>query len=500
MPESTQQRSRALGWALLACVLLACVLRLWNAWNTSFWLDDFHSLHHARALDLGAFFSSLLRDNHPPLSMLLLRFSENSLGPSEWALHTPNLIIALASGVLLWRLTAAHGRAVRVGAVAFLSFSAMHVDLSSNLRMYALLGLCVLGLLAALIDQFENAKGQALTVFWIVLGLHTHYHFLHATLLLALVSLALVFGAALYRPRLRSILISFAVGICLALPWYALGFREQLAHGLAPGGSSISAKQLATSLLHLLHQGASDHSAMLSPALLAGGALGLLLAGVGQLQLLRDAKRQGRPARALLVAACAFLLPLWTAAAAALSERAGFESRYLAGCLAPMAWLASVGAFSQLGGPNWLRSARHVAGFYALGCALCLSTLLANSSGHEDYRSATAFILDESLPGDALLAADWQPTQFPAGIGWNYYSEQLARADKSPLQRLQHDENFNLIAPARLSEFKRVHCILRSIPMQASMLRTLGSFYNAEQTQAFGRGVFVLTFSEPKSQ
>ena len=489
--------------SLWCAILLGGLLRLWNAWHTSFWLDDFHSLYHARAENLAQLFQGLLQDNHPPLSFLLLRLSEHSLGAGEWTLHLPNLIVALCSAWLLWRLCAKlePGRApkptLRLGALAFLALSSMHVDLSSNLRMYALLGLCVLGLLGALIDLMERGKGQLQGVLWLVLGLHTHYHFLHASALLFLVSLVLIFGARVYRARLRGLLLTYGIGFGLALPWYLYGFQAQLAHELAPGGSEVSLRQLAMGCLHLLHQGVGDYGSSWRPLFLAGGASALLAALAGQLQLLRSAKQNGRPAAAVFLASGAWLLPLWTASAAALSQRAGFEPRYLVGALTPMALLAGIGCFGLGEQARWPRLLGLAAGALSLSTALALSGLLANSSGHEDYRSASASILQQAAPGDGILAADWQPAFFPHGIGWSYYSQELNPESAARLVSLEHDEHFNLLEPERLDSLARVHCLLRSIPREAALIQKLRSFYGQERTQSFGRGVYVLSFGQP---
>lgn len=497
---------RELPWVrrgLCCAILLGALLRLWNAEHTSFWIDDFHSLYHARAQDLVTLFQGLKADNHPPLSFLLLRLSERSLGAREWTLHLPNQLIALLSASLLWRLGAklqagqAPQQGARLGAVAFLALSSMHVDQSSNLRMYALLGLCVLGLLAALLEQMESGKQRALGVLWLALGLHTHYHFLHASTLLFLVCLVLIFGAPLYRPRLRGLLITYGIGFGLALPWYLFGFRWQLAHGLAPGGYEVSLHQFASACLHLLHQGIGEHGSTWRPVFVAGAAAALLAALAGQIQLLSSAKQSGRPAAALLMASGAFLLPLWTASAAVLFQRAGFEPRYLIGAVAPVALLAGLGCFGVLGSGRWRRGLGYAAGALSLSTALVLSGLLASSSGHEDYRSASASILEHAAPGDGILSADWQPTVFPQGIGWSYYSAQLDPGLAARLVQLKHDEHFNLLEPERLASLGRVHCLLRSIPSDVPLLRKLRSFYGQERTQSFGRGVFVLSFGQP---
>ena len=102
MPNRIVERgSRA---ALLALFALGLGLRLANSAWGSLKLDDFHSLYHARAADLGTFFRILRQDNHPPLSFLLVRAARALAGESPWALRLPALLAGLGTFALVWRL------------------------------------------------------------------------------------------------------------------------------------------------------------------------------------------------------------------------------------------------------------------------------------------------------------------------------------------------------------------------------------------------------------
>ena len=477
---------------LLAGVLvLGLALRLWKTNATSLWLDDFHSLHHARAPGAGELLRGLALDNHPPLSFLLVGGARLLLGESQLALALPAVLAGVGSLVLLWKLL--EGLPGRLPAVLFLSLSTLHLEASSNLRMYALLGFAVLGLIRALVRVAATGRGVIALGLFGTIGLHSHYQFLHAFLLLFAVALLATVGRPEGGPRRTMLAAGLGLAILLALPWYLTVFREQLAHGLAPGGSSVSLRRWLEGYLHLLFHGVGDHGAKLTPLFAAAGACAGLLALLGALRLLSTTRDDGR-ARAALLVACALVLPAWVAVAAWFSPRSGFDWRYLAGSSAPFAALAAVGC-ADGGWP--LARARRLAGSVVAAVLLLLAVLVARHPGHEDYRSATRAVLRALRPGDAVLAVDWQPRLFPHGIGWRYYLERELDPGASPPPELAHDDDFSLVEGAGIDarSFERVHCILRSIPSGAACLRRLRELFPEERTELHGRGVHVVTFA-----
>ncbi|NOT30651.1 MAG: hypothetical protein HOP15_09420, partial [Planctomycetes bacterium] len=90
----------------LALLALALLLRVANGALGSLALDDFHSLHHARAADLASFFRVLVQDNHPPLHFLLVRAARALFGEQAWALRLPALLAGLGALAFVWRIGA----------------------------------------------------------------------------------------------------------------------------------------------------------------------------------------------------------------------------------------------------------------------------------------------------------------------------------------------------------------------------------------------------------
>ena len=476
--------------ALWAVLFIALALRIWSAEATSLWLDDFHSLHHARASNWSEFLASVRTDNHPPLFLALLRVTRSVFGESELVLRAPSIVFGLGAIVLVWcvmRRTA--DRRTSLTAALLLAVSSLHLEASAGVRMYALLALAVLGTIEAGTELLERGRGAWRLALWTVIGLHTHYHFVHATLVLSATALGLAFLHPAYRERRRALLSALGIAGLLSVPWYAFGFAEQLQHDLAPGGSAVSPMRLAQSMLHLVFHDVALHGPVWRVVFVASGALVVVASLLGAAHLVRRAK--GRPALAALLVAGAFGLPAWTALAAALSTRAGFEWRYLCGAIAPFVMLAAVGGVSR---ELPLVRARQAATAFALVAALVLTSFNAAHPGHEDYRGAAQAIVADARPGDAVVAADWQPTIFPHSIGWEYYAGRQDVATQVP-RALAFTDELALVAPHELASLTRVRCVLRSIPGQATMLRTLRAEFPREDARAFGRGVFLVTFS-----
>ena len=491
--RSSARTGRARGLALLACLLfLAAALRFENARHASLHLDDFHTLQHARAESLSGLFASLRADNHPPLSFLLVRAARGAFGEGEWALRLPALLAGLGAVALTWRL----GRflpctAARVAATALIGVSSLHVELSSDLRMYALLALSVAGLADGVLALLEERRGPARAALWIALGLHAHYHFLYAFFLAVLLALALVLLVPRYRARRAALLGALTLGVVPALPWYVLGFPEQLAHGLAPGGSSTSLARSLEGVVHLFFYDVSLAGPRWRLVFLAAGGLFVLLALAGALSGLRSARASGALAPVALFTTLYLGIPLLTAASAALLARAGFEWRYLAGAIAPGALLAGREACTS-GRLGLLRRAALAA---VVACASLLALFNARDPGDEDYRAAARFVLEHAQPGDAVVAAEWSPAIFPHGLGWSYYAPRLLRAGRALPPQLEHTREFALAVPDELPRYGRVFCLGRSLPPQAALLRALRAEFAAEEVHPFGRSVYVHVFS-----
>lgn len=490
--EASSSPSGARRW-LVGLFLLALLLRLANlAWG-SLKLDDFHSLHHARAADLEGFFRVLRQDNHPPLSFLLVRCARALLGEAPWALRLPSLAAGMATLLVLWRLGArlACPRA-RVAATFLLAASTLHVELSSDVRMYALLGLASAGLLEALLATLEEGRGAWRIALWTVVGLHAHYHFLYTLAVLGAAAVLLVTCWPAYRGARVPVLVAFLAAGLASLPWYLLGFPAQLGHGLAPGGSNATLLRTLEGLKNLVFLNVSVAGGALRVLGLAASALMLGLLALGLLSSLPRSRPRERAALPVLVGALALFVPLLTLVAARLTARAGFEWRYLVGVL-PALCLA-VGAEACATG--WLARLRRAALGAVCAVALLVAVPNARDPGEEDYAGAVRWILAQAGPDDAVVAADWQPALFPHGIGWQYYAPRLAAGRTLPA-RLEHDDDFALLEPAELARHARVFACLRSLPNSCALLRSLRHAFPDEETRVFGRSVYVHVFTRP---
>lgn len=476
---------------LLALFALALALRLANAACGSLWLDDFHSLHHARAVDLDSFFAGLLQDNHPPLSFLLVRAARAAFGESAWALRSPALLAGLGTLVIVARLGARLACAeARVAALLFLAASTLHIEVSSDVRMYALLALANAGLLEGLLARFEDGRGWRRIALWTAVGLHTHYHFLYTLAALGGTSLLLALTQPRHRGALRPCLGAFALAGLLSAPWYLVGFPGQLVHGLAPGGSNATLVRLFEGYKNLVFLNVSVAGEALRWLGLVASALLLVLALLGAARLLRRAHTERRPALAWLCIASAFLVPLLSWGGARFTTRAGFDWRYLSGAIPALCLVVGTEACASGRLRRWRRGAVLATGLAALAVALPN----ARDPGREDYRGAITWILGQASSQDVVVAADWQPEIFPHALAWDYYAARLAAGRPLP-RRLEYTAELWLADPAELDGRERVFCCLRNLKDQCGILQTLRKQFAREEKLAFGRSVYVHVFT-----
>ena len=89
---------------MLPVLAVALVVRVAYALRKGLVLDEFHSLFHATRQSLGGFFETLVLDNHPPLSFLLIGGSAQVFGDGEFALRLPALLCGLVEVALVVRL------------------------------------------------------------------------------------------------------------------------------------------------------------------------------------------------------------------------------------------------------------------------------------------------------------------------------------------------------------------------------------------------------------
>jgi 4-amino-4-deoxy-L-arabinose transferase-like glycosyltransferase len=481
-------RDAVILWSIVA---LALVLRVANSWITSLHLDDFHTLYHVRAPDLAEFFHRLKQDNHPPLSFLVVRLVRTLFGEDEFVLRIPAILYGVATVPVVWQIARRlPSRAARATAALFVGCSSLNLELSSDLRMYSLLTLALAGFLGAALDLLEQKRGFARCVLWTVVGLHTHYHFVHA---LAVIAGACVLVAWLHdelRQGLWRMLGALGVAAVLSLPWFALGFPAQLAHDLPPGGSEVSFGRLAEGLVHLVYLNLRLGGTGLRVVFLGAGAILLGLALLAATQLVVKERRGAASGTWLVILATAVLLPAWSALASWLMPRAGFEWRYIAGAVAPLALLTARGAYW----PGPFARVRRIAVGAAIVAALVLCVINVRDPGRENNRDAVRAIVTRAAPGDAVVAAEWQPRLFPHSGAWNYYAPRLLPPGRELPHLVDFLPDFTFPPGTDFSPYRRVFFMGRSIPDHMPMLLDLRKQFPHETKELYGMSIWMLTF------
>ncbi len=494
---AADRRASAREFILLGAILgFALWLRVAYAVQKGLVLDEFHTLFHATRPDARQFFATLLQDNHPPLGFLVVRAARALAGDGELALRAMGILCGLAEMACVWVVARrAFGLLVACLAVFLIAVSSLHLDLSTQARMYALLALSVTVASALFFDTLArgSTRGRrgAATAFAIscVALLHAHYFGLQYALVLGTLALGWLASRRARIDPARPWLVAALVTALAAAPWYLIGFRHQLTHGLPPGGHAIGLAALGESLVHLFFLDVRM-AGVLRPLMIGAACVILLLAALGAIELLG---REGRD-RVLgsWLAASAFGVPLFATSLASLWPRAGFNWHYVLPSVAPMALLAARGAC----GTPW-RGARLAALGSALVAATWLSLLHLRSTGSEDYPGAVRSILAAWHPGDAIVAAEWQPSFFSQSAPWEYYAPRLS-GPSGPPPRLVVGQDFDLVDPHALEDVDRVLLLDTSLGPRSTLLRRLREDFPSEAVTNFGYGISVRRFERPR--
>ncbi len=481
---------------LPALIVIACALlvRVMYALSKSFVLDEFHSYYHATHSPMGAFLGDLGRDNHPPLSFLVIGAAAEALGRAEIALRSPAILFSVLEIALVFRLARRLGATSRwaAGAAALLAASAMHFDYGSQARMYALLALLVTISVSALVDlvgQETPKRGSAVALALGAAGaLYTHYF---AVQYLAVIVAAASVGLAITGEgrRIRRLAAPLVAAAVLFAPWALTGFRTQLGHKLPPGGDDLGLSELAQSMMHLFAHNVSLAGPAGRWVFIAGAAIPLGLSALGLLRLL--AARETRIAGGI-VGAAAFLVPVVSWAAANIAPRAGFTWHYVLPSAAAAATLCAFGLQGRIG-------AAAIAVSTALGTAL-IGLHLANPAT-EDFRGAVHHALksaSDAPSGDIvrLVSVEWQPALFPQGQPYDYYAPRVGLQEQLPVpaRAPMIPGGFMVKNFGELSAADRVIVIRRSLPDGQPLLKKLGAAFPHRTVTPFGYGVDVIEF------
>ena len=413
-------------------VVVAAGVLLWlvGGYSRSLWIDEFHSLYHARAPDLLSFFASVRTDNHPPLSFLLVRWSTQVLGENPLVIRLPAMVAGVLYLLVLVRLAR---RLPDAGARRLLPWlgvlSTFCFTIFCEARMYGWLALAVLGSVEAILAGFDGRRSRWWLALWVLLGLHSHYYFLHYGLVLsALVACVAVFD----RPRraaARSLFAPALLGLLASVPWIAWGLVAQLQHGMPSGANYGSFAYFVESLGHLFFMGMSYVGSWLTYGVALPGTVGVAVAallGVGVLWRAHDGRDR---LLALFLVGGAALAPMWAWLASLASERVSYNWRYVAGSTGPALALVAMGI--SVGSDRTRATVR----ILVVGTMLVVTGFVAFSPGQEDWRGAVRLILERAEPGDAvLLKPMWDQDREHSPTGYDYYAPRLAGGNPFPTE------------------------------------------------------------------
>ena len=488
-PSPPERSACLLGIGLLA---VAALTRVWYALTKSLVLDEFHSTYHAFNGAGAEFFTQLARDNHPPLSFLLIGTASEALGRSELAVRTPALVLGLVEIALVARLAAqlgaSRGRALL--AAALLATSAMHFDYGTQARMYVPYSLMITSCLSAIVTLLrEDGKGRRGAALCLAIGaaaaLHTHYY---AFQYISALAVAGAIAVGLAPGRVARLAVPLIAAMVAFVPWGLTGFKTQLGHGLPPGLSRLGPDALAETYIHLFTHNVSFAGSPAKWIFVAGAGLALLLAGRGAWLLLADREQRSR---GMVVSAVAFGVPAAAWLLANISPRAGFTWHYCMPSAAAAAVLAGLGA---RGGVAMAAASVQV----ALGTVLL--GLHLTHPATEDFRGAVRHALARHAAAETagltaeLVAVEWQPTLFPQGRPYDHYAPRLMEAGAPPRAPIV-EGGFQVKDMAPLLAADRVILVTRSLPSSQPLRARLREAFPARTEANFGYGVDVIEYA-----
>ncbi|QDV08534.1 hypothetical protein Poly30_40820 [Planctomycetes bacterium Poly30] len=511
--QSLRGYFRGLGAArrgLLLVLFLAVATRLGYAFSRSLVLDEFHSYYHATAANWDAFLEGLYRDNHPPLSFLVIGAAASAFGRAEWALRSPAFLFGLLeialvaswAGSLVRRSEeeprgSAWSRAhAPIWAAAMLAASTLHFDYGTQARMYAGLSLCVTiatyAAMTMLVRDDEETGGQPMLgatlafAFAAAAAFHMHYFAIQyfGVLTGAFVVVALVTGKWV---ALSMYSIAAFVAFVASLPWAVTGFFHQLRHNLPPGGDDVRFQSLGEAFVQLFFHNIRFGGPIGRIAFIGGAGLVLLIALRG-LGLALASKKLRAPV--LLMATTAFAVPVLSWAVALYVPRAGFTWHYVLPSAGAMAVLFALGARGRVAGA--------IAAVPLFLATVLVALHLANPAT-EDFRGAVAHALEKvkTAPSEEVtrvISVEWQPALFPQGQPWDYYAPRLA-SGTPPEREPMLEGKFTVQSVERLDDADRVIVICRSMPGNQHLMQVLRKRFPQHTSTPFGFGLDVLVYT-----
>lgn len=414
LETSVSSRSRAL---LFAALVIGIGLRVWDAWGSSLWLDELHSLAHASQPNVAGVLEHTHWDFHAPLFFLAVHFAWTWTSASPEALR----LIPLVSSLLVVFPLLVLARRSRLGpwapalSVALFAFLPFQIQYARELRPYAWLMLAsAVACQAAFTEAGSKQLRFVLFAAAVAFGLLTHYLMAMVVLVIGLVRLVFLLPALRARFTSRGPLLGFgwlilagAIGACAFLPWlfnrmdWVVHTPQELVPPDAAERTLTEANRtdlLQAPLKTLVPRIGALGSPWTSLAM-AGAAMlaaALLLAGV--LWLVRAGKRDLPPADRSTALAIAFALlsvPLVPVMSILLWGRVSIQ--YL--CIA--AWLWPLVMCELLAAVRSVRLRTALAALMVVG-ALVAGVGHAGGAPREDVKGAVAKAREIGLNLEAL--------------------------------------------------------------------------------------------------
>ncbi len=163
---------------LLAILALGLGLRVYNLGSESIWLDEGYALREALNPSAKAVIASLHTYNGtPPAYYLLLHYTIQFIGSSEFALRLPSALLGTLLILLVFLIGSEISEKVGLIGAAITGFSTIHILYAQEARAYALLS--VFGILSSyiFIKFLKNPKmfTGILYSFFAASVIYTHY-------------------------------------------------------------------------------------------------------------------------------------------------------------------------------------------------------------------------------------------------------------------------------------------------------------------------------------
>ncbi|WP_409284636.1 glycosyltransferase family 39 protein [Pseudomonas protegens] len=405
-PQQGVQRlvRRVLEYWLLPVLLLAAAVRFYDLTAAAIWGDEGSSLVLSQ-YSLGDIWFHAARDVHPPLYFMLLRGWIELFGDGIFSIRTFSAlpgIVTVGLGVWLVALLATRRAAILAGVLLALLPTA--VRYSQEVRMYALLGLLLLGATLALVYWLRQPSRRGYLVSYallMTLAFYTHYFTAFCVLahwLYLAVSGVRAEGGGRLIGRPAWWLANAAI-VLLYLPWVPelldlLRHMDELkANGDVGWEPPVTWSSLPAMVWQLLIQDEGDNL----PGVLFVGMPLLLLAVCGGL-----AWRDGAPARFGGLLASFTLVPLLLGFAVSFASPV-FIERYLTAYALGLPMIIAVLV------DRWLKSARLVALGLLLGFVGLEAVGLKNNvdvDANDQISVMVDYVNRHYVAGDRIVISD----------------------------------------------------------------------------------------------